>query len=615
MDDEIIIESNLESLNDDPNLESKERMQKQMQTNKMINNATGLKNSIQSYKNNHKASNNKDLKNNSTSGLQPSSTKTLNRGKNSPYGKGTQMASKAAEKALESKGVPKEVGKKIVNSELGQKAIDTAVNKTKIGQVLNSLPSKEGNDEEALGGSTSATSNKEFKIAIAIIGIGLAVIFFIMMVIVIIPKIYLNSMGLGFLEDKIYGDDGLIKEENIDKIEEKLEDIDEEKLENALDNLDAMNTNIENNNVEIASTGQLTSFAYNKLKNENMLKISLRKKAKYNQASEEDLENFFGDNIFDLPADDKDVAINFYTKLYDVYNEYKVNLGVSLNTQLLMSTLYLESDDMIEVFTSNAKKYKGKKDINDFKYDKDWSNYKLKKDNSEHDIEVLAQAMVSVDENGYYSINEDKYYEFLRQFLEKKYYYSGKYSPSIEIEEGNIKNNHYKSSGIDGFPLKQGDSRWADYKLGVSSTATMEHIGCAVTSLTMIIRMSGVPVTVDGELTPDKTASKMRFGSGGGISSWADVSNVAPTMHYVDVMNTISLNKQVLIKKMAEKPSNYYYLLHVGLHGRGSAHHFVAVNYIDEKESEIHVYDPSRDVDNVFDKYDVYRILFFRVGD
>jgi len=64
---------------------------------------------------------------------------------------------------------------------------------------------------------------------------------------------------------------------------------------------------------------------------------------------------------------------------------------------LIMATLNMQSTEMGDIFASNIKDYdfNSKSDNPYFAYDYDWTSYITTKTNSTHDIEVLAQNMVS----------------------------------------------------------------------------------------------------------------------------------------------------------------------------------------------------------------------------
>ena len=151
---------------------------------------------------------------------------------------------------------------------------------------------------------------------------------------------------------------------------------------------------------------------------------------------------------------DEDMVYSFFFKMYKLHRFYRENYNVNLDLPLLMSTLNLESSDPYEVFYSNITNEEFQ-----FDYYYDWttSDYKLTIDESQHDMELLAQNMVSkqvkekcinsagnmtnynilrdseigtvtlICEEGEtyqtedlgFVLDEDKYDDFLKEFLEK----------------------------------------------------------------------------------------------------------------------------------------------------------------------------------------------------
>ena len=215
--------------------------------------------------------------------------------------------------------------------------------------------------------------------------------------------------------------------------------------------------------------------AFNFIDDTSSVYVTVARKAeKFETAEMEELKDYYsyvdeyGDDV------DEDLVYKFFFKLDFIKKHYQNNYHVTLDIPLLMSTLILQSDDMNTVFKSNTKgfsyklcrtKKQGKYDYSkcydnsNFSYDKNWSNYKIRFNNSKHDIEVLAQHMVSHqatescrdssgkvvstnilrdDEIGTqvlacgegetysvtgasYELDDDKYYEYLKEFIEKKY--------------------------------------------------------------------------------------------------------------------------------------------------------------------------------------------------
>ena len=145
---------------------------------------------------------------------------------------------------------------------------------------------------------------------------------------------------------------------------------------------------------------------------------------------------------------DENLVTDFFFKMYNLNNTYMTDYGVNLDMPLLMSTLKMQSNDMNEIFASNLSPEDRESKVNKslkehYDYYKDWSDYKVSKDNSVHDMEILAQRMVVIDETKTscetkdgkcYKVDTDKYREFLKEFLEKKYFVEGESS----LTENNV---------------------------------------------------------------------------------------------------------------------------------------------------------------------------------
>lgn len=127
-----------------------------------------------------------------------------------------------------------------------------------------------------------------------------------------------------------------------------------------------------------------------------------------------------------------DYSAAFFYKLSKLNNYYKEKCGKQiLDIPLLIITLEQESDDMATVFASNLG-YMSKEELTKskidtafskfYEYEYDWSNYQYSRNNSIHDMEILAQHMVEKRGEGYCVYSKDKYDEFLKEFIEKKYY-------------------------------------------------------------------------------------------------------------------------------------------------------------------------------------------------
>lgn len=157
----------------------------------------------------------------------------------------------------------------------------------------------------------------------------------------------------------------------------------------------------------------------------------------------------------------------FFLKMYDLYYLYRTKYNIKLDLPLIMSTLTFKTDNVISVFDANLSDYDRKllveSDWNvDDSFPLDWNfdfesqkNYLVQNDSS-LDMQVLAKNMVrktvkqecikngvvtisrdvkdneeslQCDEgeelkvsNERYSLDMDKYHDFLLEYLEKKFY-------------------------------------------------------------------------------------------------------------------------------------------------------------------------------------------------
>lgn len=188
---------------------------------------------------------------------------------------------------------------------------------------------------------------------------------------------------------------------------------------------------------------------------------------KNNEADLDELNDFYGNAIYESVDTIKDidmkVVYKFYFKLYYIYHHYnKEPYNVELDLPLLMATLSVYTKDKAIIFGSNTIGYDSntmKSGHERFDYYKN-HNYVSTPTKGEYDIEVLVQHMVSyqakescIDSNGKeiksnilrddevgtqvlicdanqtyqvsqakFAIDEEKYREFLPEFLENKYF-------------------------------------------------------------------------------------------------------------------------------------------------------------------------------------------------
>lgn len=472
-------------------------------------------------------------------------------------------------------------------------------------------------------------------------------------------QIYLNSIGIGNADNV-----------SDDYAEKTINDVKEGKLDNEVKDTAYIEINTEKS----------LKFKNIKLQS-NLVKTSRRP---YNEAELEDLKDFYPEIE---TYGDKDFVYDFYLKMHDLYNTYYIDKGVKIDLPLLMATLRVQSTDMYEVFNSNVSKEDknrymekdtSKRDMSNFKYDKDWSDYITTKTKSEHDMEVLAQNMFSnnatetctdksgkvtkkniirddeigtvvlecdVDEtynvtDAKFGKDEEKYKEFLKQFLEKKYYLDKEVplnvKPSVKPNTGNNQSSNNQSSGSssttpstgtgDNQTIKpnqsNGDYRnwkqcggnWGNMYMPGSSY-TMCQWGCLATSLAIQIARSGTYV----KETPFNPGVAIKyFNFSGGAYIWGSEVNIAPNFTQVSEFNLRGMSREAIVKKLNEyNKEKYYMILQIPYeNAAGNAGtHYVAVDYIDIENNEIIMLDPARNTNpKLFEvyKYPNYVIVYER---
>lgn len=169
-----------------------------------------------------------------------------------------------------------------------------------------------------------------------------------------------------------------------------------------------------------------------------------------------------------------------------------------------------------------------------------------------------------------------------------------------DYEYSNVKvTDIIDSTNGDYLNWKQTDSSWGSIHLGASSE-TISSAGCAVTSVAIQVKRSGVD-TVLPSFNPGTFVQKLSINSGftnSGAIFWGKVSTVAPKFQY---MNQIKLptNKQqkiALIYTLLEQ--GYYPVMCV----KENCGHWVAVTGV--TEDNIYIADPGSRTTQVFPKYD-----------
>ncbi len=536
----------------------------------------------------NKKSNSSDNKMNQAQELQKSKIENARKNSNLNSNKkgNNQMVNKLASGALTKAGIPKPASDALVNSKAGQKAIEAAKTKVPALNAIDKLSKFVNKDEEKIETveGNGLISNPKVKYALIVGGGAFALLVFIVFFL-IAPVAYMRTRILGNADAVSDQDAG----EKLDKASSKTNEVGYIGTDNLV-----IYSNLNN------------KFSSNKLYVMNTKKYIKRK---YQESDLEKLEEFFGDSAFDVDEDDMKVVYNFYFKLYDIYTRYNERLGVSLDMPLLMSTLYLESDDVIEVFKSNTEDgiiFKDKYDHNassvkdyskvmELDYDYDWSDYKISNKSSFHDIEVLAQHMVSQNEQGEYQIDNAKYKEFLNEFIEKKYYLNKNKSYAMSNYK---KNSKVESNGSSNSANGEVSGEWQKWtqcgmpysktKLG-NSNETVCSVGCLVTSISIQIARSGTTLKVD-KFDPGVFANNMTFASDGSLTS-SDYSSIAPNFKFVTKIDVKGLsNNQIIEKINSYTGGNYYFTIYGVPTTSGTQHH---VAYLSAENGVIKVQDPT----------------------
>lgn len=523
-----------------------------LNTSRTNNEVKRLQEKVKSYKN---------QKNNGENGVMPNvgssngiknndNTTSRIRSAQNKKPQNSQVTNQLAKTGLQAVGVPAGVSDKVVNSKLGQKAISGLKKKHPGLAALDALTGGSSKNEETTtveGMQNFEIPKKVIKWLIIASPAVLTIVIFICLF-VTASQIYLNAVTLG----------------NADKLsaaeaEEKITDL----LENNPDKLDE----------EIDDLGyggiiyDEKSIFNSKFKESNLVEVANRK---YNEAELSDLNDYYSGMSNYLNGEyDMDVVYNFFFKLMYIQKYYKNNYNVEIDLPLLMATLRVESSDMGNVFSQNIVDYDvSLKDNNPlFAHDYDWSGYITSKTTSKHDIEVLVQKMVTKTESGTYKVDQDAYREFLKEFLEKKYFVNNgesqvgelgingnKYNSNAtteSIKDGNyVSNVTYTNSNFgEVVYFNQGDYSKYYYSSNPSkpeysqggSYATIKSHGCGPTALS-IVASSLLNKTID----PINTTSKI-CSLGGCTSSGSTVNGIIKAAESYGLKVTLTSKDQEVI--------------------------------------------------------------------
>lgn len=203
--------------------------------------------------------------------------------------------------------------------------------------------------------------------------------------------------------------------------------------------------------------------------------------------------------------------------------------------------------------------------------------------------------VVLVDSNGEvvhtpYNIDDQTVWRALAQ--------SGMTSDEIILKHYNAAENGYtlnatcvKTSSVEGAEgWKQCDPRWGNMYVG---SKTICRIGCALTSLSIQLARSGVPLNVSGEFNPGTfmQTHKSNGGFSDNIITW-NVSRIAPNFKLIASHEALFGTKENKINTLKKYAADGEYIVLGVRHGVGQdIGHYVAYN--DSSSDEIFIFDPA----------------------
>lgn len=148
-----------------------------------------------------------------------------------------------------------------------------------------------------------------------------------------------------------------------------------------------------------------------------------------------------------------------------------------------------------------------------------------------------------------------------------------------------------KTSSVEGAEgWKQCDPRWGNMYVG---SKTICSIGCALTSISIQLARSGVPLNVSGEFNPGTfmQTHKSNGGFSDNIITW-NVSRIAPNFKLIASHEALFGTKENKIKTLKRYAADGEYIVLGVRHGVGQdIGHYVAYN--DSSSDEIFIYDPA----------------------
>ena len=516
------------------------------------NEAKRLENKVKAY--NAANNSNSDLTNNSNASSSLNNTNKNNSGANLK----DKLQKKAGSAALQSMGVPKGAADKAIDfaqSEKGKKLMNAtnplAMGKSLADKLLSRGEEKNNSEEETSGSfEGSVSTDKIVKYGLLFFAY-LSPILIFCVLFISASQVFLNAISLGTA-------DSLNGEEVEDKINKKGDD----GLDQELSDEDIAY------DIYISDSNSITVKDV-KLNNFNVIQIATNSKylrRKYNEASLDEIEDFFPAVVDSAKNYDENMVYDFFFKMYNLFVTYRDVYNVRLDLPLLMATLNLQSSDKNVVFEANLSPEDRKKTarelpIEEFDYYYDWSkvNYVSDEKTSNHDMELLAKHMVAnrieercLDVDGNivnrkesmdyeieieklscgedetyetielgFELDTKRYKEFLREFLEHKYYIDGGYKTSESIDaigplekDGNYVDNvtftdasfgsiyYFNQTDYKNYYYSKDTSK-PQFKRSSGGFATISSHGCGPTSLSIV-----VSTFLNREISPIETVTK-----------------------------------------------------------------------------------------------------------
>lgn len=163
---------------------------------------------------------------------------------------------------------------------------------------------------------------------------------------------------------------------------------------------------------------------------------------------------------------------------------------------------------------------------------------------------------------------------------------------------------------------KQYEGSWANVQIGTSGQS-IKSIGCAATSVAILIAKSKVPTTID--LNPGSFVAALNANGGFGTSDcagcilWPKASIVAPSFKYVDMLKVSGYSKEAKFNTLKNLLDKGYYVT-AEVKGDTGAH-WVAIDSING--NEITMIDPGSTATNLWKTYPWYntsRFVYYRVA-